>query len=117
MAPPSATATVGFVSKSSALFVFNDQNSNNEINLARLGIRVPTAINLTLGTWNPGRSEKIAIYNFHPNVPTFTEAEQHLERREGRARQAVRGVNGNFLVYNSAWLAGQIVIVVVERNY
>ena len=80
MAPP-ATATAGFVSKASALFVFNDQNSNREINLARLGI-VPTAINLTLGTWNQGRSEKIAIYNFHPNVPTFTGAEQHLERRE-----------------------------------
>ena len=97
MAPPSATATVGFVSKSSALFVFNDQNSNSEINLARLGI-VPTAINLTLGTWNQARTGKIAIY---PNVTFCSQATSG----ENRHRRWI-GVNGNFLVYTLPALAG-----------
>ena len=93
MAPPSATATVGFVSEASALFVFNDQNSNSEINLARLGI-VPTAINLTLGTWNQARTGKIAIY---PNVTFCSQATSG----ENRHRRWI-GVNGNFLVYTSS---------------
>ena len=70
-----------------------------EINLVRLGI-VPTAINLTLGTWRQGRSEKIAIY---PNV---TYRSQWSQATSGERRHAVDWMGISLFTPGSgqAWL-------------